>query len=91
MNPGFIFVGKFGIRIENLCIVEQSTNSDDYLHFKDLTLVPYERNLIDVSLLTNQEIDQINQYHQRILNTLSPDLNKNMFCYLKEKTKLIKK
>jgi Xaa-Pro aminopeptidase len=44
----------------------------NYLKFESLTLCPYDRNLIDIKLLTKDDIDFINKYHERCWQTLSP-------------------
>lgn len=74
-EPGVYFNGHFGIRIENLCVVVPHQDSDDYYTFEDLTMVPYARNLIDVSMLSTEEITQINAYHQQVKTVLMPRLN----------------
>ena len=71
-EPGYYKEGAFGIRIENLEVVTEATNIQNgekpMMSFRTLTLVPYERELIDISLLTSQEINHINEYHQKGFN-----------------------
>ena len=92
-EPGVYFPGKFGIRIENLCFVktmQHQTNTDcgEFYQFEDLTLVPYASNLIDLNLLTNEEIRQINAYHQRVKEEVSPMIrNPEVLNWLNENTK----
>ncbi len=71
-EPGVYREGKHGIRIENLIAVkeEEENSFGVFYSFEVLTLVPYEKKLIDLSLLTDEEIDQINAYHSRIYSTL---------------------
>ena len=66
IEPGYYKEGAFGIRIENILIVEKRFNGE-FLGFKNVTVVPYERKLIDVSLLSKADIDHIDAYHQRVL------------------------
>jgi Xaa-Pro aminopeptidase len=47
---------------------------DGFNWFENLTLCPYDKNLIDRPLLSQFDIDFINAYHQRVWNTLSPYL-----------------
>lgn len=61
-EPGYYIPGKYGIRIENLMYVEKRENG--FLNFKQLTSVPYDKKLIDVQMLTEDEIKWINSYHQ---------------------------
>ena len=75
-EPGYYKEGEFGIRIEDLLMIVDVGN--DYLGFQTLTVVPYDRNLIQTSLLSREEIDYINLYHKRVYETLSPILIKNL-------------
>ncbi len=71
-EPGYYKAGEFGIRIENLVLVErvQTNEHGDFLGFVDLTLCPYDRKLIDEALLSDGEKTQINAYHARVLEQL---------------------
>jgi len=75
-EPGFYKPGDFGIRIENdmeVVLANRSTyDNAQFLRFNTITFVPYERSLIDVSLLTNAQINAINQYHQKVAQILEP-------------------
>ena len=76
-EPGYYLDGHYGIRIENIdCIVPyndaKSTNNETFLQFRSLTLVPLCMNLIDVSLLTDVEINWVNAYHAKVKDTLLP-------------------
>jgi Xaa-Pro aminopeptidase len=75
-EPGFYKPGDFGIRIENdmeVVLANRSTyDTTQYLRFNTITFVPYERSLIDVSLLTKAHIDAINQYHEKVAQLLEP-------------------
>jgi Xaa-Pro aminopeptidase len=71
-EPGYYEKGRFGIRIENLMMVQEKqqnlhNQSEPFFAFETLTLVPYCRKLIDRDLLNHEELDQINVYHQRVL------------------------
>ena len=83
-EPGVYLTHKYGIRIENLCLViEKFTVSDSmtghgpFYGFEDLTLVPYCRKLINTELLSSKEIQQIDKYHHQIYQTLSDLLPAN--------------
>ncbi|ETW15930.1 hypothetical protein PFUGPA_04076 [Plasmodium falciparum Palo Alto/Uganda] len=73
-EPGYYMKDKFGVRIENMqyVISKEITDTTEYLSFDDLTMYPYEKKLLDFSLLTNQEIKELNEYHTTIRNTLLP-------------------
>ena len=64
--------GQFGLRIENL-YVTKTTNK--YLKLKNITLVPYDLDLINFKLITNDEKKYIKKYHKKIYETLQPRLN----------------
>ena len=80
-EPGFYKPGDFGIRIENDMEVvlanRSSYDSTQFLRFDTITIVPYERSLIEVSLLTDAHIEAINRYHQKVLGILEPLLSDN--------------
>lgn len=90
-EPGYYKEGEFGIRIENVeMVVKKEMPKDaekEILGFETLTLVPYERKLIDISLLTEQEIHQINDYHEKIYKKIASKCDENLKKYLKEKCK----
>ena len=68
-EPGYYKTGEYGIRIENLILTVPAAidgAEKEMYGFETLTLAPYERALIDVSMLTADEIDWINAYHARV-------------------------
>ena len=64
-EPGFYKEGKFGIRIENLILVQRSEvePNNSFFEFETLTFVPIDRRLISLNLLDNNELEWINNYH----------------------------
>lgn len=77
-EPGYYKEGAYGIRIENLVLVidtgERDSADRKILGFETLTLAPYERALIDVDLLTAEELDFVNDYHLRVRSELLDEL-----------------
>jgi Xaa-Pro aminopeptidase len=73
-EPGYYREGHYGIRIENLMLVVPHINPG-FLSFETLTLVPYCRSLMTISLLTPAEKYWINAYHARIVSKLKPHLH----------------
>ena len=71
-EPGYYKQGKFGIRIENLIYALKVGKK---LIFKNLTLVPIEKDLINYKLLTKKESDYIFNYHLEVYSKISPFLN----------------
>lgn len=76
-EPGVYREGKHGIRIENLVAVAEGEQSEfgRFLRFETLTLFPYDANLIDIELLTDEELDWVNDYHKRVWEELSPSIS----------------
>ena len=69
-EPGYYREGAFGIRIENLVLVEAAPalgDNRDQLAFRTLTWAPIDRRLIDATMLSPAERDWINAYHAEIL------------------------
>ncbi|EDK43022.1 hypothetical protein LELG_01200 [Lodderomyces elongisporus NRRL YB-4239] len=83
-EPGYYKEGHYGIRIENVMFVKPSDysfNGKKFLEFETVTKVPFCRKLIDVCLLTDEELGWINRYHARIWAELSDSLEKNGITY----------
>jgi Xaa-Pro aminopeptidase len=73
-EPGYYKTGAYGIRIENLVVVQPADDSAEreMLGFETLTLAPIDRNLIERSLLDDDEIAWLDGYHTRVRETLTP-------------------
>lgn len=84
-EPGIYLPNEFGIRIENLILCKEKgqSNFGKFLCFDDLTLVPYEIDAIDKSLLNDEEIKLIHAYHERVYNELKDHLTKEEQEWLK--------
>ena len=80
-EPGYYKKNHFGIRIENLVYVKKVKNE---LKFKDLTLVPIDKTLIEKKLLTSFEKNWLNNYHQRVFTCLKSFMNKFELAQLKQ-------
>ena len=72
-EPGFYKRKKFGIRIENLVYVKRI---DGKLFFKNLTLAPIDKDLIEFDLLTKNERNYLFRYNLEIYSKISSFLNK---------------
>ncbi len=89
-EPGLYKTGKYGIRIENLVYTKiKYFNKKEFLTLETLTLVPYEKELIDVSLLSLVEKNWLNNYHKNVIKNVSPYLNKKEKKWLKIECKKI--
>ncbi|BFU61058.1 MULTISPECIES: aminopeptidase P family protein [Rodentibacter] len=76
-EPGLYRPGKWGIRIENLVVNRavqnpQETAFGNFLYFENLTLCPIDTRLIDLSLMTENEIQWLNTYHHKVRTALLP-------------------
>lgn len=88
-EPGLYRPNAYGIRIENLivCVDDEINDFGNFLRFETLTLCPIDTKAVDVSILTNQEVEWLNQYHKMVHQKLSPLLTSELNTWLKEKTK----
>lgn len=87
-EPGIYKEGRHGIRIENLIAVDDyvKTEFGEFMAFEVLTMVPYEKKLIDLTYLDDSEISQINAYHQWIREELSSLVDEDAKAYLESAT-----
>lgn len=84
-EPGYYKTGEYGIRIENLVLVEPRAiegAEGEFYGFETLTHVPIERHLVDVSLLTEAELAWWNAYHARVLEIVAPQLDGPSLAWL---------
>ncbi|XP_056384950.1 xaa-Pro aminopeptidase 1 isoform X2 [Hyla sarda] len=80
-EPGYYEDGSFGIRIENLVIVVPATTKYNFrergsLTFEPITLVPIQTKMINVNLLTQKEVDWVNDYHRNCRDVVGAELEK---------------
>ena len=73
-EPGYYEEGKFGIRIENLIYIHKNKNK---LEFKNLTMAPIDKDLINYKLLNSREKNYLFKYNLEVYNNISKFLNKN--------------
>ncbi|MBL6932884.1 MAG: aminopeptidase P family protein [Rhodospirillales bacterium] len=73
-EPGLYLVDRYGIRIESLLVVTESSTVKSFLEFEPLTLVPIDRRLIDPVMLDEQERTWIDDYHCLVLQTAKDQL-----------------
>jgi len=89
-EPGYYKIENYGIRIENLVLVEPRAIPDaerDMLGFETLTLAPIDRGLIEPSLMTADEVEWLDAYHARVRNTLMAHLDEETGGWLQEATR----
>ena len=92
-EPGYYRTNGFGIRIENLVIVQHCaalTGSEREMYeFDAITLIPIDARLVDKSLLTTAEINWFNQYHAKVRETLTPFMQGDDLKWLNKVTAAI--
>lgn len=85
-EPGYYKTGAYGIRIENLVVVEKREGvgeaGRDIYGFETITLAPIDRNAIDVALLEPHEILWLDQYHARVRAVLTPVVDATTAAWL---------
>ena len=77
-EPGYYKAGEYGIRIENLVLVEERaiTGAEGrYFGFENLTWAPIDKTLVDTSLLNRDELRWWDEYHARVLEIVGPQLD----------------
>jgi Xaa-Pro aminopeptidase len=97
IEPGYYEDGNFGIRIENcVLIVKEKTKynyskSVDFVKFEPLTYVPIQKELIQKSLLNEQEIKWLNDYHEMCFSIIGEELKRSnkpdVLAWLREQTR----
>jgi Xaa-Pro aminopeptidase len=85
-EPGFYAPGRFGIRLENLLLVQPAdfpAAAKPFLRFETLTLAPFDLRLVDAALLDAAELEWLNAYHARVLAEIGPLLNAEAQSWLR--------
>jgi Xaa-Pro aminopeptidase len=86
-EPGYYREGAFGIRIENLIVVQKAPPGIDthreHLCFETITFAPLDRRLIMRDMLSKDERDWINAYHAEVLSKIGPRVSGPTLHWLK--------
>ena len=77
VEPGVYKENQYGIRIENLVYTRKVDGQTDFLEFVPLTMAPIDKKLILTDELETAEKKWLNDYHQKVFETISPYLAKN--------------
>ena len=86
-EPGYYKQGEFGIRIENLILVEEreiAGAEGRYFGFETLTFAPIDKALVDTSLLTRDELRWWDDYHAKVLEIVAPQLDGDALAWVTE-------
>ncbi|XP_061644309.1 xaa-Pro aminopeptidase 2 isoform X1 [Phyllopteryx taeniolatus] len=78
IEPGYYKENDFGIRIEDVAVVvpAHTKYGHNYLTFETVSLVPYDRKLIDTSLLSPVQLQWLNKYYETIRRLTGPELDR---------------
>ena len=89
-EPGFYRDGQWGIRIENLILVEQPEEipggNIEVMGFETLSMAPIDLRLVDAGMLDHSERHWLNAYHRRVRQQLSPHLSDDEAKWLEKAT-----
>lgn len=78
-EPGYYEDGEFGIRLENIVVVEEANTKYDfgdyrYLTLTSITLVPFQKKMIDITLMNDKQLNHVNAYHARVMDVVGAEL-----------------
>lgn len=91
-EPGFYSDGKYGIRTENIIeITEKYTNEyGTFMGSEFLTWVPIDLDVVDSSVMSQNDIELLNKYHSRVFEIISPYIkNKDELDWLRSATRVL--
>lgn len=91
-EPGIYKTGEYGIRTENLLLCVPACSNEEwgeFYKFESFTLFPYDTTLMDMDMLSREEVKQINDYHAMVCERLRPLLNADEAQWLEQKCKSI--
>ena len=90
-EPGVYRAGEYGIRCENLIlsIPAETTEFGNFYKFEVLTLFPFDLRLFDTSIMTDDEIAWVNNYHETVRARLLPHLDKKQARWLETRTAVL--
>lgn len=85
-EPGYYVEGEYGVRTENLLLVQKDYTNEygSFCSFETCTLVPMDKDCIDISLMNAEDISLYNAYQQRVYEELGPELDEAERAWLKE-------
>ena len=88
-EPGLYYEGRYGIRCENLIVTEKAMTTEfgDFYKFATMTLFPFDLRLFDTGIMTDEEIEWVNKYHEKVRSRLTPLLTAEEGKWIEEKTR----
>lgn len=92
-EPGLYRTGEYGIRCENLVLTIHATTTEfgNFNKFETLTLFPFDLKLFDTTIMSDEEIAWVNNYHSEVRRRLTPHLTATEQAWLNAKTEPLKR
>lgn len=90
-EPGIYIEGSHGVRTENELLVRKGPKNEygQFLYFEPITYVPIDLDAIIPEMLTDQEREQLNEYHKKVYEIVAPHLSDEEREWLREYTRAI--
>lgn len=90
-EPGIYIEGSYGIRTENEMVIRkgQKTDYGQFLYFETITYAPIDLDAVNPDMLKPEDREQLNAYHAKVFELISPHLNEDECEWLKEYTRAI--
>jgi len=88
-EPGLYISGSYGIRLENELIIRNSVKNEygQFMEFEVMTFVPWDLEAVKVEMLTSEDKYELNKYHKKVFEVLSPYFKGEELEWLKEATR----
>lgn len=92
-EPGLYLEGRYGIRCENLIVTTEwkTTEFGQFYNFETMTLFPFDLTLFETEIMTDEEIEWLNNYHAKVRARLTPLLTSEEAAWLEKKTEPLKR
>lgn len=92
-EPGIYLTGKFGIRHENLVLCQKGTKNEygQFMYFENLTMVPFDPAGVDVSYMSDKDVERFNAYQKEVYDAISPYFEGEEKAWLEKITAPLKK
>lgn len=92
IEPGIYRAGSHGVRIENIVVVmeDRKTEFGQFMKFNTISYCPIDLEAICVDMLSREELEWLNEYHQKVYDKISPYLEDNIKKWLKLNTQPIR-
>ena len=87
-EPGLYLEGRYGIRCENLIVTTdwEITEFGQFYRFETMTLFPFDLTLFETAIMTDEEIEWLNNYHAKVRARLTPLLSPEEAAWIEKKT-----